>query len=782
MTLKSTARFTPETLLSTPRRDTGAPNHDASKILYSVTSYSFQKHEQSSELRLLDAKTNESKLVTDDKEASNPTWLGRDESDNGLAVVLRGTEKGKTQVLIGEPQRWSDSHYLAGTIPSKVSDLKITKLGEGYYGFAVSTTANPDGSLYNAVEQPKRHTTARLYNSLYVRHWDKYLDKTTQSIVYGAFLRRDTERGTSYLQKHGEPAKKTEEDADACAEDSPQASSSDKSAKKTVNEVAGPYFMTHTHNPLKGTGLESPIPHGGGMDHFDISKTGLTFVAKEPSLNPALHTKCNIYYAPISDFLEFSPEIQTVNMGQIAGAMSSPVFSNNGSQIAFLAQQEDGYESDKNQLFVMRDVSRPSLITHLLSSADGKGSWNRSPDSIQWSSDDKALYLTADNKGQKDLFFLPADATDVKEPTLATFQTESIAGFKPLRDGRLYLAMTSLVESSNYTILERNADGGHSQDQRSISSMTCAGESLGLSFSQVGSIWVPGAGANPETKDKIHCWVVRPSDFNPRKRYPVAFLVHGGPQGAWDNGWSTRWNPAVFAEQGYVVVAPNPTGSTGYGQSFTDAIQDQWGGLPYQDLVHVYNYLASEVKYVDMDRAVALGASYGGYMMNWMQGHDLGRKFKALVCHDGVFSTQYALSTDELYFNHHDFDGEWSTHKDKWLKWDPMQYTQNWKTPELIIHNDLDYRLAVTDGLAAFNILQTQGVESQLLNFPDENHFVLNPENSLKWHQTVINWMNKHVGMPPMTEDVVEQEITCDRAKSMETDARRIRTVVREDR
>jgi dipeptidyl aminopeptidase/acylaminoacyl peptidase len=245
----------------------------------------------------------------------------------------------------------------------------------------------------------------------------------------------------------------------------------------------------------------------------------------------------------------------------------------------------------------------------------------------------------------------------------------------------------------------------------------------------------------------VHAWVVKPSNFSSDKKYPLAYLIHGGPQGAWEDSWSTRWNPAVFAEQGYVVICPNPTGSTSYGQAFTDAIQGQWGGLPYEDIVLGFDWIKKNVKYADTERAVALGASYGGYMMNWIQGHPLGREFKALVTHDGVFSMSGQMSSEELYFPFHDMKGALWKNPEGWAKWDPSKFTEHWKTPHLIIHNELDYRLTISEGLAAFHTLQARGVKSQFLTFPDENHWVLKPENSLMWHEVVLDWINEHVGL-----------------------------------
>lgn len=310
-----------------------------------------------------------------------------------------------------------------------------------------------------------------------------------------------------------------------------------------------------------------------------------------------------------------------------------------------------------------------------------------------------------------------------------------------LSSGNLFISSSSLVDSSYYSIVQPVTG-----QTNMFSSSSRNGSSFGLDRKQVTDVYFPGA----NNSYSVHAWVVHPSNFSPKRTYPLCFLIHGGPQGAWTDSWSTRWNPAVFAEQGYVVVASNPTGSTGYGQDFTDAIQGQWGGRPYLDLLNGFQYIRENLPYVDINRAVALGASYGGYMVNWIQGHDFGRQFKALVTHDGVFSMVGQMASEELWFPYHDLLGPYWENKQEWHRYDPSDFTENWATPHLVIHNELDYRLTMAEGLAAFNVLQTKGIDSEFLTFPDENHWVLKPENSLHWHTVVINWINKYVGLPPV--------------------------------
>lgn len=352
--------------------------------------------------------------------------------------------------------------------------------------------------------------------------------------------------------------------------------------------------------------------------------------------------------------------------------------------------KKNGYESDKNRIIMVPNLSKPSATIEILASNDGNGLWDRSPGSVSWSSDGNTLHLQAEEHGKGLLYTLtvPVATPDLDKLPRPVTSSGYISDARPLAAGspHLFVSSNSLIDNSLYTILDPSAPA----IVRQISSNSRNGSSFNLSTEQVSEIWFKGSGDY-----KVHAWVIKPSNFEPGKNYPLAYLIHGGPQGAWNDQWSTRWNPAVFAEQGYVVITPNPTGSTGYGQAFTDAIRASWGGLPYEDLVAGFEYIKSNISYVDTSRAVALGASYGGYMMNWIQGHALGRKFKALVCHDGVFSMANQMSSDEQYFPNHDLGGPYYEAMKTWQQWDPSRFVGEWKTPMLVIHNELDYRLPI---------------------------------------------------------------------------------------
>jgi len=666
---------------------------------------------------VFDLTSGEQAVISNDGKASEPRWLGDDnqlvwlkEGDNGNAsfVVADADSPGKT--------------YTAGTVAGPVSSLKLTNIEDGMVAVAVAGKTNPDGSLHNPKDDAKERSTAKLYDATFVRHWDSYVTKERNSIF------------TAMLKK----------------------------APARVQGREGRYNLVGFKNALKGTRLECPIPPFGGTDHFDIGRRGLAIVAKDPDLNPATHTKCNAYFIPKEDLMDLAESRpKKFQIPHVNGAASSPVWAPNGI-LAFLQMDNDGYESDQNRGYDVifghtdgdvniRQLSPPCTSTPSdRQAATSNIYWSLSPSSLTWSPDSKFLYAQAEYHGAGCLWaipVLPETPIEVRQLTHKNYITEVVPVPK---SPYLLITSNSLVDNSLYSLLnpykvDPPPPGSPPNSDSALTILprpSFMHNNFGLSPSQVSSLWWKGDNDHP-----IHALMMRPSNFDSNKKYPLAFLVHGGPQGAWNDQWSTRWNPALFAEQGYIVIAPNPTGSTGYGQPFTDAIKNNWGGSPYIDLERGITHISDNLPYIDMTRAVALGASYGGYMMNWMQGHALGRRFKALVCHDGVFSMTGQLASEEQYFPTHDFGGPIWDRQDIYDKWDPARFTANWETPMLVIHNELDYRLTIAEGLSAFNVLQGRGIESRFLTFSDEGHWVLKQENALVWCLVVLNWCNRFVGL-----------------------------------
>lgn len=560
-------------LLSASRRSNALPKHAGDLAVYTVGTYSFESHKKTSEIKVLDISTGQSTLITNDEETSEPNWLGTGDE----LLWLKAGKKDVTQVMVGSAEEAGKS-YIAGIVPARVSDVKLKVLDDSQVAIAVVGKARPNGSLYNAEDEPKKYSTGMLYDGLMVRHWDKYVTPNKNALWHGILQR----------------------------------------SKPHITQSKGRFSLGSLTNILKGSHLESPIPPFGGLDHFDLGATVIGFVAKDPSLNPATNTKSNFYYVIINGSTYSEPKM--VELDGFEGASIAPALTPTGTGVAFLQMKENGYEADKNRILFCADFAEPSTIIELLMSDDGRGAWDRSPESITWSNDGKSLFLVAEDEGTSRLFKSTFDGFgEIGIPKPLT-QSGSISPVKLLGadSPHLFLSGSSFVDNSRYSVL----DPVGTAEEKVVSSNSRDGSSFGLSSEQVSDIWFQGA------KEKVHAWVMKPSNFSSDASYPLAFLIHGGPQGAWTDSWSTRWNPAVFAEQGYVVIAPNPTGSTSYGQAFCDDIQESWGGLPYEDLVKGFEYIKANLKYVDTGRAVALGASYGGYMMNWMQGHALAKDFK----------------------------------------------------------------------------------------------------------------------------------------------------------
>ncbi|RPB20124.1 hypothetical protein L211DRAFT_574032 [Terfezia boudieri ATCC MYA-4762] len=706
----ASAAFTPKDLLSEPRRTVAVPNDDGTKALFTTTAYSFDSHSRNKTFNLLDIKTGNISVALCDTGASEVVWLG-----DSIAYL-----KGSTDVA-GGTDLWissSDKAYKAGSFPAAVSGLILKKVKDGAVTFVFTALAYPNGTMYNAATAPKKYTSGRVYTSLFVRHWDTYIEQWRNALFSGSLTKKD---GTWII-----------------------------SSTKFVNLLAN-------------TKLESPIPPFGGTDNYDTNGEQLAFVAKDPNSNQATNTVSYVY---ISDLKGGVPKpINLLSHSYILnGASTSPAWSFDGKKLAYLQMPENGYESDRNHIFVYDGKKIISLVPD----------WDRSPSKVSWSPDGKYLYLTAEEFGRVKIFVLPSDPSKIKgNPTPIGGKQGSVTDYFPLgTTDNLLVSSTSIISPTYYSVVDVSANS------ENIIFDPKAGHSSGsatLIRSQIEEIWAPRSDST-----KIHAWVVKPSFYKEGEKYPLAFLIHGGPQSSWADSWSTRWNPAVFAEQGYIVVTPNPTGSTGYGEKFTDVIQNNWGGAPYQDLILTYEYALEKYKDIDANRAVALGASYGGYMINWIQGNPFGRKFKALVCHDGVFSTNAQYGSEELWFPIHDFGGSFITHPQNYAKWSPSNLVKNWATPQLIIHNELDYRLPISEGLAAFNILQEKGVPSKFLTFPDENHWVLNPENSLLWHSEVLGWINKWAGISGNVREVRDISEQTERKEIVEERAQYARAMKRE--
>ncbi|TAK60151.1 MAG: S9 family peptidase [Bacteroidetes bacterium] len=394
-----------------------------------------------------------------------------------------------------------------------------------------------------------------------------------------------------------------------------------------------------------------------------------------------------------------------------------PRYSPDGKYIAFRAQSRPGFEADRWQLMLYERTS--GNIRSLTESFDSN------VESFVWTSDSKTIYFEAEEKANKPIWSVTVAGNDVKK--IVDDATNSDVNIS--QDGKS-LVFSHQTMSRPTEIYTAKSDG------KAIKQLTKVNDRLfsEIMFAKPENVWFKGAGGTD-----VQMWIVKPPTMISSVKYPLVYWVHGGPQGAWNNSWSYRWCAQLWAAQGYVLALPNPRGSTGFGQKFTDEISKDWGGKVFEDLMNGLAYMEQQ-PYINSDKMGAAGASYGGYMMNWFNGHT--DKFKTLVCHDGVFNF-YSMygTTEETWFDEWEHGIPWET--PDFDKFSPHKYAQNFKTPTLVIHSELDYRVPLTEGQQLFTTLQRKGIKSKMLYFPDEGHWVLKPLNSELWHKTVFKWLSE---------------------------------------
>jgi dipeptidyl aminopeptidase/acylaminoacyl peptidase len=416
-------------------------------------------------------------------------------------------------------------------------------------------------------------------------------------------------------------------------------------------------------------------------------------------------------------------------------ADTSPAFSPDGKKLAYRAQKKAGYEADKWQIMVVPVTASGAFDGRPQSaSANLAGQPDIAVDDFVWA-DNTSVIFAADDQANKRLFLIwPGDPG---HSIVSTSMTGAVTGLSVSHPGKkIALAIARLDRPAEVHVTDNELRSSVGTEISHANDAMLAQ----LDRSRPESVEVPIEGG------KMQMWILKPPGFDANKKWPVAFLVHGGPQGAWEDGWSYRWCPELWAAQGYVVALPNPRGSTGFGQKFVEEISGDWGGKCFDDLMKGADYVAA-LPYVDKDRMIAAGASFGGYMMNWFA-VNTGR-FKALVSHDGVynFDSMYG-TTDEVWFDEFEHGGPpWGGNRASYEKHSPHRLAANlgkYKTPMLVIQNDLDFRCPIGQGIELFTALQRQGVPSRFLNFPDEGHWVLKPANGKRWHQEVFGWITKY--------------------------------------
>ncbi len=461
-----------------------------------------------------------------------------------------------------------------------------------------------------------------------------------------------------------------------------------------------------------------PIDLGGRMDYAFSPDSKEVCYVKNTDRMVAVSTNNDLFTVSINGIGAKRITTNESNDNQ-------PLYSPDGRYIAYRAQFIPGFESDRSRLMLYD--RKGSAIINLTEKFD------RSVDEVVWSPDSKKLYFNSDDGGYHNIFEVDASTGKIEKRTENSTNTELTI----TPDGKYLVFLRQSVTRPN-DIYRINLE------TREVNQLTHTNDSLlaQLDMNPWESFWFTGAGGT-----EVEGFLIKPPNFNQQKKYPMVYLVHGGPQGQWMDEFHYRWNAELFAAPGYVVVMVNPRGSTGYCQKFTDEISGDWGGKIFVDLMDGVDYVTSHYSFIDKDKIAAAGASYGGYMMNWMEGHNDKGIFKCLVSHDGVYDASSMFgSTEELWFPIWEFKGTPWSNPGLYKKWSPSTYVDNFKTPMLVIHGQNDFRLDVSQGFQLFTALQLRGISSEMLYFPNEFHFVVKPQDSRLWYNTVLGWIRKYIG------------------------------------
>ena len=464
-----------------------------------------------------------------------------------------------------------------------------------------------------------------------------------------------------------------------------------------------------------------PFSLGGPTDYaFSPDSQELAYTSNHDKVE-ATSTNGDIWIVPVSGGT--AKNITATNQGYDGSAQFSP----NGRFIAYRSQTTPGFEADRFRLMLYdRKTGKAQSITESLDS---------NVDEFTFAPNSQTIYLCAEERGRNPIYSVSTSGGPVKK-VVAQGSGANADVHVTADGGTLVFSRSSMTRPSE--IYRADADGS------GVMPLTTTNEGLVSSFNLNAAEEMNWTGA---LGSKVSGWLIKPPNFKPNKKWPLVVLIHGGPQGAWNDNWGYRWNPQIYANAGYVVFMPNPRGSSGYGQQFLNEVSGDWGGRAFIDIKNGVAQVAA-LAYIDRNRIGAAGASYGGYMINWIEGHnnDPRFRFKVLVSHDGVYNlTSMTGVTEELWFTDWEFKGTPWSNPAMYDRWSPHHFVQNFKTPILIITNDLDYRVPVGEGLQLFTAVQRMGVDSKLIVFPDEGHWVLKPQNSAFWHKHVLGWLDKYL-------------------------------------
>jgi len=677
--------FTFEDMMKLKRVEEPVPSPDGKWVVFAATDVDLEANTKISHLWVVPAKGGESKRLS---QTANHEERPRFSPD-GKRLIWTSMATDPTQIWM------CDFDSTAGTLSGQPH--QVTNISTG----ADSAIWSPDGKNIVFVseiypdckddacnkqrddELKKSKVKAKIFTRLFYRHWTSF-----------------TEFKRSHLFVQSVEA--------------PVAGAENQNAAGTAATTA---------KDLTPGDHDVPPFNLGGQDMYAISPDGqeLAYTSNIDEVE-ATSTNDEIFVVPMAGGT--AKKISTS-----AGADETPLYSPDGKYLIWRSQARAGFEADKWRLFL---YDRQSGKTRDLTEK-----FERSVGGFAWRADSQTIFFTAEDHGEEPIYGFSLPDNHASE--VIRLHGDDLA----LTKEAVFFTRMSIAapnEIARFDLEEYDNASGHGQDVVTAQAVTHVNDEL---LSQIGMEPLEPFTFKGANDEEVQGFMVKPPGFDANKKYPLKFLLHGGPQGAWGDSWTYRWNAELFAAMGnYVVVMINFHGSTGYGQKFCDSISGDWGGKPYVDLMKGLDYVEKTYPFIDKNREAALGASYGGYMANWLLGHT--NRFKCIVSHDGMFNAESSFgTTEELWFPNWEFKGPPWKNRELYRKWSPHEYAANFKTPTLVVHGQLDYRLDVSNGFDLFTTLQVLKVPSKMLYFPDEGHWVLKPQNSRLWYKTVNDWVDQ---------------------------------------
>ncbi len=677
--------FSVHDMVSMERLGDAKPSPDGRWVVFTRRAWDREANKSTTNLWLVSIDGESTRQLTSAKHVADtgPIW-----SPDGRTLAFVSSRSGSSQIWTirtdgGEPRQLTK-------LPVDVGNLQWSPIGQH---IAFSAEVYPDATIEETAKRDKEKTDspvkAMKFDRLFIRHWDTWFDGKRGHVFVVPVRRKGEPEGDWELA--GEPV-----------------------------------------DLMRGVDGDCPIKPFGSAEDFAWSPDGKEIAyTTQLGADEAWSTNLDIFTVPIP-----SGPAKCITADNKA-TDTGPVYSPDGTTIAYRAMARPGFEADQFRIKLYdRKTGKARTIAE---------EWDRSPGSLAWSVDSKSLIVTVEESARQKIAAIAVAARErIQREIVGDHYNTGVAVISAKSGpgaGRIVFGQDSLL--GPVELWTCRGDGSdlvritHVNDERvKLAQMSKPAE---FTF-------------NGWNNEPVQAWILKPVGFDESaaaskdqpggKKYPVAFVIHGGPQGAVTDHFHYRWNPQALAGAGYAMIAVNFHGSTGFGQAFTDSISGDWGGKPFEDLMKGLDHALIENPWLDGSRVAALGASYGGWMINWINGHT--NRFKCLVNHDGGFDefTNY-FTTEELWFPEWEYRGTPWEKPELYDKFSPSRYVANWKTPTLVIHGAKDYRLVDTEGIATFTALQRRGIPSQLVYFPDENHWVLKPKNSILWHETILAWLER---------------------------------------